>query len=1192
MSHTKSQHQGEIQDDPLRRQKTPPPPPLSLSSHSKSVHLEGVGGDFWEGAPSSRQNSNSQPDTPLQNLTHQPSSPSNHPISQPLIRFDDDNDHKEDSQSVETNLYSIENPLSSPNRKRYPTGGLKLLQESSSSSITENKRMTTGRNYGASDALDNAGTVGTKDLLSRQSALASSGPVINDTDDVPIHAGGPQRSRQFSFKKRKHFSGGSMTGSESPSQGGGGGNGFLKRASMAAFGRALPSNASNAPSGDIGRSASQVARNRNLRRVHTISVNGHQNLHGNETDMSQWERKPRIPSLMPAKSSSNSTPIPTVPFVVLCLVCFGEFSSAGVAGPFLFFQIESFNVGGEGEVGYWAGVVASVFFFAQFLTSLLWASIAQKHGRRVVLLVSLVGNSISLILFGMATNLRMAISVRLAQGLFNGAVGVAKGAVRDLTDETNEGRAMAQLGFAWGMGGIVGPLMGGLLCNPVDKFPWLFGTNEFLKQYPYVLPCLVVASFTATGAFLTFFIGPDGGPRTGAIHLPEKLDVERAAQNTASNLGSFGRSASKKISGYFKDGQDDQQNTPTLPLGESLVNLRVAEAAGPSNSNDGLPRTFTQQVEDETGGPPSPHESDEEGTIITTTRAGASGYDEYGRPSFARKRARPMSRTTARHRSILGGGSAYGYEENVPPSSYTGGGSRFGGIAPSQVDVNSNVDGDLRRNSAQRTSAGPINNRSSVLSTNQYAPDFEQLGDEGRHGKPRQLSFAQRFLLANDDAVLGLSDLWVAAAINNDEIYADDEDDDFGYGYGDDDTMDGQRLEEEEETEELDDSLIDEGSDFDRSLAHESTGSMAFGHDEADEDSPLMPRHLPPLNFARRHRLNSFGASSRGSRPYMTRRGSSGNRIPSVYSNTGVENAHIVQASQRPMSPSIHFNEDVNGSGVQNAGATAGYDPTLAGIPESTSVSGTMRMDKDNAKHSHYGSGDQSQISLAARSIQRQRVIEAQRQSLLRQLPLSFIAHYALLSLHSSTFDQVFMAYLVTPYKSGGLGLTAAHYAELIAALAFFQIGSQFYFYPKVGPPQGKLSHLSMMRLGTSLYLPVYVLFASLRAFLHPSTDAIVMSFMILFASLRLLANTCAFTSVSILMNATTQPHLVPLANGLAQTTSSAARFVGPLVGGMLWAKGVEGGYEMHTWPFNYHLGFWVAGLLGFLGFLHSWLIR
>ena len=130
-----------------------------------------------------------------------------------------------------------------------------------------------------------------------------------------------------------------------------------------------------------------------------------------------------------------------------------------------------------------------------------------------------------------------------------------------------------------------------------------------------------------------------------------------------------------------------------------------------------------------------------------------------------------------------------------------------------------------------------------------------------------------------------------------------------------------------------------------------------------------------------------------------------------------------------------------------------------------------------------------------------------------------------------------------------------------------------------------------MMRLGTLLHPFAYLAFPLLRNFLHPSTDAIVMTFMIIFASLRWLANICAFTAVSILMNALTPPNLVPLANGLAQTTSSAARFIGPIIGGVVWAKGIEGGVDAHTWPFNYHLGFEFVGLVAFLGFLHAFFI-
>ncbi|MCO5593092.1 hypothetical protein L7F22_047098 [Adiantum nelumboides] len=536
---------------------------------------------------------------------------------------------------------------------------------------------------------------------------------------------------------------------------------------------------------------------------------------------------------------------PTVPFVVLCLVCFGEFSSAGVAGPFLFFQIESFNVGGEAEVAKWAGIVSAVFFFAQFLTSLLWSSAAQKHGRRAVLLVSLIGNATTLVLFGMSTNLPMAISVRLAQGLFNGAVGVAKGAVRDLTDETNEGRAMGQLGFAWGMGGIVGPLLGGLLCNPVDKFPWLFGDSIRFKEYPYLLPCLVVSSFTAMGALLSLFIGRDGGPRTGAIHLPEKLDVERVTAKAASNMSSFGRNAGKRISGYFAGGSEAADES-----GVSLSRTHNSEAR--IVGVNGMQRTFTQQVDDETGGPPSPVASDD-GTIITTSRAGQSGYDMQG----------ILSRTRARHQNVLEGGSAYGYG-----------------------DVASSPSGRDRPPSFARSSrlAGARGVRNSILSQSQYAPDLEDL-----HAKQQKLSFAQRFLLANDDAVLSLSDLWVAAAINGDEEY-DDEDDDFGYDYDDDN-------DDDEQQETMDDS-------FEGSEQNESSGSRVFGYDEeADEDSLLVPRHLPPLNFARKNRQTSMGASSSASRPFMQRRGSGGTRIPSLYNNTGMENNPLLSPSLSASGP-------------------------------------------------------------------------------------------------------------------------------------------------------------------------------------------------------------------------------------------------------------------------------------------------
>lgn len=312
-------------------------------------------------------------------------------------------------------------------------------------------------------------------------------------------------------------------------------------------------------------------------------------------------------------------------------------------------------------------------------------------------------------------------------------------------------------------------------------------------------------------------------------------------------------------------------------------------------------------------------------------------------------------------------------------------------------------------------------------------------------------------------------------------------------------------------------------------------------------------------------------------------------RVPSVYANTGVESG-LLSPAYAVSSPSVEVM--AASLGPQAGRSDSAWDPTLAGIPESHSNRNSLRVPHRDAAGGSPASQRGSTAFSNANATSAAHVVPTPPVSLFTLLPATIIAHYGLMAFHSSTFDQVFMAFLVTPERSGGLGLTASHYAQLISAMAFCQLIFQFVFYPRVGPPQGKLSHLAMLRLGTAIYLPCYTLFPLLRGMLHPDTDGFVMAGMILFASLRWLANVCAFTAVSVLINAITPPHLTPLANGLAQTTSSAARFIGPIIGGLVWAKGIDGGPDNHNWPFNYHLGFWFVGIAAFLGFLFTWRIK
>ena len=148
--------------------------------------------------------------------------------------------------------------------------------------------------------------------------------------------------------------------------------------------------------------------------------------------------------------------------IVLSITLLGEFLTANVSTPFLLFMVEGFHEFPEGaDVGFATGLLVSTFFFTQFMTSLLWATVAEKYGQRLVLFVSLIGSSVTCALFGTSTTLKQAIVIRLMQGVFAGAMGVARGCVTIISDPSNEARAYAILGFCWGLGGVSGSIIGG-----------------------------------------------------------------------------------------------------------------------------------------------------------------------------------------------------------------------------------------------------------------------------------------------------------------------------------------------------------------------------------------------------------------------------------------------------------------------------------------------------------------------------------------------------------------------------------------------------------------------------------------------------------------------------------------------------------------------------------------------------------
>lgn len=90
------------------------------------------------------------------------------------------------------------------------------------------------------------------------------------------------------------------------------------------------------------------------------------------------------------------------------------------------------EIKGPENASFWAGVLVSAFAIAEASTAMIWGSLSDRYGRKPIILIGLMGTTISCLVLGLARNYWVALAARLVGGLLNGNVGVMQSMVAEI----------------------------------------------------------------------------------------------------------------------------------------------------------------------------------------------------------------------------------------------------------------------------------------------------------------------------------------------------------------------------------------------------------------------------------------------------------------------------------------------------------------------------------------------------------------------------------------------------------------------------------------------------------------------------------------------------------------------------------------------------------------------------------------
>lgn len=162
------------------------------------------------------------------------------------------------------------------------------------------------------------------------------------------------------------------------------------------------------------------------------------------------------------------------------------------------------------------GLITGIFSLMQFLFTPVWGSLSDRYGRKPILIMSLIGSTVSYFLLGLVfsgfiLSALLLLIARAFAGVFAANISAAQAVISDITLPEDRTKGISMISAAFALGFVFGPAIGGVLS----------------QNFGYGVPAFASALLSLLAAMLSIFIFKET--------LPKEIQIKNRENNRNTN---------------------------------------------------------------------------------------------------------------------------------------------------------------------------------------------------------------------------------------------------------------------------------------------------------------------------------------------------------------------------------------------------------------------------------------------------------------------------------------------------------------------------------------------------------------------------------------------------------------------------------------------------------------------------------